>query len=136
MFFITGNIFHGLPLWLVSIFSNLFNGSILAAVLLTISLILAFYPIFVIVIRRLHDLNLPGWYCIIVVLTRLDFLLLPFLILAKGNPKINKYGEIPLHFKGPSFVLFGSYAVLGLYLAGLVLIIVVLTRWVYCCFPI
>ena len=26
-----------------------------------------------------------------------------------------------LHFKGPSFVLFSSYAVLGLYLAGLVL---------------
>ena len=98
---------------------------------------------YVVLIKRFHNLNLPGWYLYIAALILflmlifllrsfyaaiyllfgwyllillLEFLLLPFLILAKGNPKINKYGEPPLPFKGPSFVLFGSYALIGLYI--------------------
>ena len=101
-------------------------------------------PVQVFIIKRFHDLNLPGGYFWIfftllfvllfwsslfspdhpflyimsyfTFICFLDVLLLPYLILAKGNPKINKYGEPPLPFKGPSFVLFGSYVIVGLHI--------------------
>ena len=96
----------------------------LTFLLTVIYVIYAIYAICVVVIKRLHDLNLPGWYCISV-FTPLAVLLIPYLVLAKGNPEINKYGEPPLPFKGQSFVLFGSYAAAGLYvlawIAGLFL---------------
>ena len=117
-------------------------------------------PVQVFIIKRFHDLNLPGGYFWIfftllfvllfwsslffpdhpffvffswsslfspdhpfsyimsyfTLICLLDALLLPYLTLAKGNPKINKYGEPPLPFKGPSFVLFGSYVIVGLHI--------------------
>ena len=71
-------------------------------------------------IKRFHDLNLPGWYCIVTFIPLLHWLLIFYLILKKGNPKINKYGEPPLPFKGQSFVLFGSYTVVVLYIFNIV----------------
>ncbi len=67
----------------------------LTFLLTVIYVIYAIYAICVVVIKKLHDLNLPGWYCISV-FTPLAVLLIPYLVLAKGNPEINKYGE-PLY---------------------------------------
>ena len=72
------------------------------------------YATCVVVIKRLHDLNLPGWYCI-AVFTPLAVLLIPYLVLAKGSNEINNHGSPPLPFRGQRFVLFGSYVVAGLY---------------------
>ena len=77
-----------------------------------------------VVIKRFHDLNLPGWCCIVTFIPLLHFLLIFYLILKEGNPKVNKYGEPPLPFKGQSFVLFCSYTVVGLQVLLLLLLLV------------
>lgn len=75
------------------------------------------YAMCVVCIKRVHDLNLPGWYGVVIVLTPLNILLLPYLILKKGNPVENDYGE-PQRYKSKPLFLYGSYAFCFLYMAG------------------
>ena len=103
-------------------FSSLLETSFLWVLLLTTSLLNLI--LICVVIKRFHDLNLPGWCCIVTFIPLLHFLLIFYLILKKGNLKINKYGEPPLPFKGQSFVLFCSYVFVGLQVLLLLLLVV------------
>ena len=72
------------------------------------------YAMFVLCIKRLHDLNMSGWASILVMIPLLNILLVAYLCLTKGDSGNNRYGEA-LDYKGPSFLLFLSYAVLCFY---------------------
>lgn len=69
------------------------------------------YSMFVICIKRLHDLNKTGWISILLLFPVFNVLLIVYLALVKGVSKENNYG-IPLNYKGPFGVLFASYVLL------------------------
>ena len=43
-------------------------------------------------IRRLHDLNLRGWWQLLVIAVPFSFVVLCFL---KGTPEANRFGDVP-----------------------------------------
>ena len=78
--------------------------------LVTVPIIIIFslsitYSYFVIGIKRLHDLNLTGWYSFFLIFHPFLFI---YLVFAKGKPVNNNYGS-PLDYTGPSFILKASY---------------------------
>ena len=72
------------------------------------------YAHFVICIKRLHDMNLTGWLSIFVLPLYIPVV---FLVLKKGNPESNQYGE-PSNYTGEPFILKASYVILALYSIG------------------
>ena len=55
---------------------------------------------FFLLIKRGHDLNIPGWVVVIVSLLGASFFLSIYLAVAKGNEGPNQYGENPLKYPG------------------------------------
>lgn len=51
--------------------------------------------------RRLHDLNRPGWFCIGMLLPVINIVLLIYLVFFKGTKGPNQYGPDPLASKRP-----------------------------------
>ena len=75
------------------------------------------YSMFVLSIKRLHDLNITGWLSILILIFPLNMFFWAYLCLRKGDPGTNNYGN-SLEYEGPSFILFLCYAVLCLYAVG------------------
>ena len=73
------------------------------------------YATFVITIKRLHDLNLTGWISILLLLFPFSIPLIVYLVIQKGKPEDNKYGEVPLQYSGPPFLLKACYVIMILY---------------------
>ena len=69
------------------------------------------YAMIVLCIKRLHDLNMSGWASFLVMIPLVNLLFAAYLCLKEGDFGSNRYGEA-LDYKGPSFLLFLSYAVL------------------------
>lgn len=62
----------------------------------TLVLIIIGYLIVIIgSVRRLHDINLTGWYSILTLIPILGFIFSTILLFVPGNKESNKYGEIP-----------------------------------------
>lgn len=54
---------------------------------------------FIIVIRRLHDRNKSGWYCICLFIPVINFFFALYLIFARGDSGLNNFGfPRPSHF--------------------------------------
>mgnify|MGYP002624436660 FL=1 len=53
-------------------------------------------PGFMLVIRRLHDLNRPGWWCIGCIIPLVNFVLAVYMLFFKGTDGPNQYGPDPL----------------------------------------
>lgn len=47
-------------------------------------------------IRRLHDLNRSGWFCLIILIPFVNIIFQLYLLLAQGTVGYNRYGEDPL----------------------------------------
>ena len=100
-------LFRGLALGAaVSIITNLItmiavsmNSSALA-MLGTIISIAAAIPSFMLIIRRLHDLNRPAWWCIGVFVPLVNLVLGIYLLFFKGTVGPNDYGPDPLEVPG------------------------------------
>lgn len=45
--------------------------------------------------RRLHDLNLTGWLCLIMILPIIRICLMVYLVITDGKPEANQFGEPP-----------------------------------------
>ena len=69
------------------------------------------YALFVLCIKRLHDLNMTGWLSVLLIVPVLNVLFMAYLCLSKGDPGSNSYGD-SLNYEGPPFLLFLCYAVL------------------------
>jgi uncharacterized membrane protein YhaH (DUF805 family) len=54
--------------------------------------LLYFYFSFVIVIRRLHDLNKSGWLLLLLFIPLINFLMAIYILLASGTAGLNQYG--------------------------------------------
>ncbi|WP_298142282.1 DUF805 domain-containing protein [uncultured Acinetobacter sp.] len=52
------------------------------------------YFAFVITIRRLHDLNLTGWWSLLSLLPLINILLFVYLLLASGTAQANRFGAV------------------------------------------
>lgn len=76
------------------------------------------YAMFVLCIKRLHDLNMTAWLSILILIFPFNVLFVGYLCFKKGEPGRNNYGD-PLDYEGPSFLLFICYAVLCLYALGI-----------------
>lgn len=50
------------------------------------------YQSFIFSIRRLHDLNLSGWFSLLLLIPILNFLFFFYLLYRKGDEGMNKYG--------------------------------------------
>ena len=72
------------------------------------------YAMFALCIKRLHDLNLAGWYSVALLIPFLNIVFIAHLCVKKGDLGSNKYGEA-LDYQGPSLLLFFSYAALLVY---------------------
>ena len=66
----------------------------------TIISIVAVIPSFMLMIRRLHDLNRPAWWCIGVFVPLVNFVLAIYLLFFKGTDGPNDYGPDPLEVPG------------------------------------
>ena len=62
----------------------------------TIISIASAIPSFMLVIRRLHDLNRPTWWCIGCIIPIVNFALAIYLLFFKGTDGPNQYGPDPL----------------------------------------
>jgi len=99
--------FRGLALGAaVSIITNLITmiavsmNSSTIAMLGTIFSIAAVIPSFMLIIRRLHDLNRPAWWCIGVFVPLVNLVLGIYLLFFKGTDGPNDYGPDPLEVPG------------------------------------
>ena len=99
--------FRGLALGAaVSIITNLITmiavsmNSNALAMLGTIISIAAAIPSFMLIIRRLHDLNRPAWWCIGVFVPLVNLVLGIYLLFFKGTDGPNDYGPDPLEVPG------------------------------------
>jgi len=52
-------------------------------------------------IKRLHDVDASGWWCILGLIPYVSWILILFLLLMRGDPKPNRYGPPPVK-KSPS----------------------------------
>ena len=76
-----------------------FRDETVAAIVTVIMAVLLFVAIIssvMLMIRRLHDLNRPGWFCIGMVLPAIGIALLVYLSFFKGTEGPNQYGPNPL----------------------------------------
>ena len=62
----------------------------------TIISIASAIPSFMLVIRRLHDLDRPTWWCIGCIIPIVNFALAVYLLFFKGTDGPNQYGPDPL----------------------------------------
>ena len=99
--------FRGLALgFAVSIITNLITmiavsmNSSAIAMLGTIISIAAVIPSFMLIIRRLHDLNRPAWWCVGVFVPLVNLVLGIYLLFFKGTDGPNDYGPDPLEVPG------------------------------------
>ena len=53
-------------------------------------------PSFMLVIRRLHDLNRPGWWCIACIIPLVNLVFAIYVLFFKGTDGPNQYGPDPL----------------------------------------
>ena len=85
------------------------------------------YALFVLCIKRLHDLNKASWLSILIMFVPLNILFIAYLCLKEGDLKNNSYGDT-LEYQGPAFLLFFCYALLGLYILGTVFLFFRVTK--------
>ena len=71
-----------------------------AAMLRTIISIAALIPSFMLIVRRLHDLNRPAWWCVGVFVPLVNLVLGIYLLFFKGTDGPNDYGPDPLEVPG------------------------------------
>ena len=70
------------------------------AMLGTIISIAALIPSFMLIVRRLHDLNRPAWWCVGVFVPLVNLVLGIYLLFFKGTDGPNDYGPDPLEVPG------------------------------------
>lgn len=69
-----------------------FSG--IGAIALTALWFVGFYFQIVFLTRRLHDLNKTGWLCLLLLVPMIQFFFILYVLLAKGTPHRNDYGDI------------------------------------------
>ena len=87
--------------------------------ILVLFLVLAYvagniYAMFVLYIKRLHDLNRAGWLSVLILFPFLNIYFTAWLCLKKGTIGPNDYGG-SLNYEGPRFLLYLCYGVLCFY---------------------
>jgi len=97
---------RGLALWaVVTVISVLFQsiaGAVKVPALATVGTIVSYaaiIPNFMLLIRRLHDLNRPTWWCIGIIIPVINFFLALYVLFFKGTEGPNKFGPDPLEGK-------------------------------------
>jgi uncharacterized membrane protein YhaH (DUF805 family) len=83
---------------ILSVIANKLGSGAIAALGILVSA-LPIIPAFMLSIRRLHDLNCPGWWCIGFFIPMINFVLSFYLIFFKGTKGPNQFGPDPLSSK-------------------------------------
>ena len=83
---------------ILSVIANKLGSGAIAALGILVSA-LPIIPAFMLSIRRLHDLNRPGWWCIGFFIPMINFVLSIYLIFFKGTKGPNQFGPDPLSSK-------------------------------------
>ncbi len=78
---------------LIQVFSIVNNGEFFKGLA-----IVSFYIILVIylyssTIKRLHDVDLSGWYSLLLIVPFINIVFILYLIIRKGNGLVNKFGK-------------------------------------------
>ena len=96
-------ILRALALWAAVVVISIIIGLIASALKIkalsmlgTIISIASAIPSFMLVIRRLHDLDRPTWWCIGCLIPLVNFALAVYLLFFKGTDGPNQYGPDPL----------------------------------------
>ena len=105
-------IFDNLLLFFMGIL-NMIMSSNIVVIVTTIYALVSIFPSISVTIRRMHDINLSGWWCFILTIIGIVFasfltqsimtnivlciviIMAIFIICKKGMPEANKYGEPP-----------------------------------------
>jgi len=69
--------------------------SLLTFILPTILTFVIFYLIFVVMVKRLHDIGYSGWYTLLTILPIISTIMIFVLMIIKSEKKENIYGKIP-----------------------------------------
>lgn len=83
---------------ILSVIANKLGSGAIAALGILVSA-LPIIPAFMLSIRRLHDLNRPGRWCIGFFIPMINFVLSIYLIFFKGTKGPNQFGPDPLSIK-------------------------------------
>ncbi|MFQ6573754.1 DUF805 domain-containing protein [Pseudomonas sp. UM16] len=67
----------------------------LSGLLLIAGLVIVQILSMLLIIRRLHDLNRSGWFCLLVLIPWLGYLFILLLMLVPGNRSSNRFGPAP-----------------------------------------
>ena len=59
----------------------------------------AVVPIYVMMVRRIHDIGWSGWWILLAILPVVGEIILLFIALMEGSPADNKYGPVPERWK-------------------------------------
>ena len=70
--------------------------------------IASLWPQLAMVIKRLHDLGLSGWFCVLYVLPVINWFLIFALIVFHGYPGTNRFGPDPLTNSDDSPLEYGA----------------------------
>jgi uncharacterized membrane protein YhaH (DUF805 family) len=107
-------IFDNLLLFFMEILNTVISSNILIMVI-TIYALVSVFPSISVTIRRMHDINLSGWWCLALTIIGVVFtsfltqsimgyivlciviIIAMFIICKKGDPTANKYGEPPTY---------------------------------------
>lgn len=77
-------------------FAELVQSTLIQLLTMMISLVFMISS-FMLIIRRLHDLNRPGWWCIGAMLPGINIVFAIYLVLFTGTNGPNQYGPDPLY---------------------------------------
>lgn len=78
---------------------------------------------FIILIRRLHDLDLSGWWCLLVFVPIANLIFILYLIFKPGTDSDNRFGEPPP--ANSSWVIAGAWAYLGFIVLGIIIALLI-----------
>ncbi len=70
-----------------------FNNAVIVIIIINIALIIAS---FIIMIKRLHDIDYSGWLSLLILVPGINIAFIFFLLFAKGTPGPNRFSNLPI----------------------------------------
>jgi len=85
------------PLFLAMVMVNLFGGmgNIATSLLIIAATIVSIVANFALIIKRLHDINLSGWWSLVVLIPYIGIIAAIIIYFIPGTPIENRFGPVP-----------------------------------------
>jgi len=85
------------PVLLSMVMVNLFGGTgnIVTSLLIIAATIVSIVANFALIVKRLHDINLSGWWSLVVLIPYIGIIAVILIYFIPGTPTQNRFGPVP-----------------------------------------